>query len=133
MNEDKGAIAEGLDLTAVTTGLVRDGMDQREAVRATEMYRQFLATSAQYPHAVLVPTKLVDKAWHAHMALPRQYAADCAALTGDVIDHKPGVYGTAEWLLAYDLTRKLVPYGDLMARDAMATDPMAGAECFRMP
>jgi hypothetical protein len=50
-----------------------------------------------------------------------------------VLVHQPDVYGTPEWRDAYAVTRKLTPYGSAMAVDPLGDDPMAGAECFRMP
>lgn len=36
------------------------------------------------------PSQIVDIFWHAHMLHPRQYAQDCHALVGAIIDHDPG-------------------------------------------
>lgn len=118
-----------LNLTAVAAALIGDGMAADEAARAVDLYRQFLATAAAYPTATLVPTKLIDRAWHAHLAL--DYEGDCRALCGAVLVHRPGVYGTPEWLDAYAVTRKLAAYGAAMDVNPLGDGPMAGAECFR--
>lgn len=131
MTEHKEAIIHGLDLMVVTNDLVGGGMDRYEAEQAVRYYREFLCTIAAYPDATLVPCKLIDKAWHAHMCRPVKYFNDCMAVFGTLVDHKPGVFGTKDWLSAYDLTRKLAPYGADMPMDAMADSPMAGADCFR--
>jgi hypothetical protein len=61
----------------------------------TNAYRRFLYLSAVSFAAgregPLHPSYAVDLAWHAHMASPREYSADCRALTGGaaIFDHDP--------------------------------------------
>lgn len=131
MIDEKATKIHGLDLAVITTDLTAGGMQRGEAEQAVRYYREFLCTIAAYPDATLVPCRLIDKAWHAHMCRPVKYVRDCMAVFGTVIDHTPGVYGTKEWLTAYELTRKLAPYGADMPVDATTSSPMAGAECFR--
>lgn len=133
MTDDKAPLIRALDFTAITDDLVRDGMERGEAERAIRYYREFLIAGAAHPGATLVPSKLVDRAWHAHMNRPALYLRDCLAVFGTILDHTPGVYGTPEWLAAYDRTRELVSYGADMPADPLAVLPMAGAECFRPP
>ena len=58
-------------------------------------YRRFLALKQMYPGISLVPNKLVDKVWHAHILDTRAYREDCNAVFGRFIDHYPyfGIYG----------------------------------------
>ncbi|PKH02129.1 hypothetical protein CXF72_13320 [Psychromonas sp. MB-3u-54] len=58
-------------------------------------YQRFLTLKMLYPSEVLVPSKLVDKVWHAHILDTRAYREDCEKLFGRFIDHYPyfGVYG----------------------------------------
>lgn len=123
-----------LDFSILVSDLVERGQPQDRAERAVEQYKQFFATCAIYPAAPLVPTHLCDLAWHAHMLRPAKYARDCIAVMGHVMDHNPGVYRVGSFQDAYDLTRKLVPFGATMPADAYApNNELAGAECWREP
>lgn len=119
------------DLSEIVFDLARSGMDAGQAERAVSLYRDFLATIAAHPAATVVPTKLIDKAWHAHMCRPKKYHQDCMLAFGEIIDHTPGVTGTAEYEAAYAATRTLAPFGESMPECAYANDDMAGADCFR--
>ncbi|MBP2232499.1 hypothetical protein J2847_005828 [Azospirillum agricola] len=135
MNIDDALNAvEAIDMSVLVSDLIEKGTDRARAERSVAQYREFFATCAAYPDAPLVPTHLCDLAWHAHMLRPSKYARDCMAVLGHIMDHDPGVYRTGPFQEAYDLTRKLVPYGHLMPVDAYALEnEMAGAECFREP
>lgn len=52
-------------------------------------YRRFLALKVFYPGVSLVPSKLVDKIWHAHILDTRAYREDCEKVFGRFIDHYP--------------------------------------------
>lgn len=62
---------------------------------AEREYRRFLTLKARYPHAILVPSKLMDKFWHAHILDTAAYARDCENLFGRFMHHFPyfGIYG----------------------------------------
>jgi hypothetical protein len=62
-------------------------------------YRRFLSLKAWYPSISLVPSKLVDKVWHAHILDTRAYREDCNTVFGRFIDHFPyfGIYGKDDY------------------------------------
>lgn len=133
MSEKRVASIHGLDLSMVVSDLIRSGVDAATAIRAVSLYRDFLVTIADHPTDIIVPTKLVDKAWHAHMCRPKKYYQDCMRAFGEIIDHTPGVTGTVEYEAAYSATRALASFGKLMPEHPYANDEMAGADCYRAP
>ncbi|HET8575185.1 MAG TPA: hypothetical protein VFM02_03400 [Candidatus Paceibacterota bacterium] len=52
-------------------------------------YRRFLYLNAKYKNATLVPSKLVDTFWHAHILDTRKYAHDSGDLFGEFFHHFP--------------------------------------------
>lgn len=52
-------------------------------------YRRFLFLNAVSDEQVLVPTRDVDKFWHAHILDTRKYAQDCNAIFGHFLHHFP--------------------------------------------
>ncbi|NUB25101.1 glycine-rich domain-containing protein-like [Azospirillum brasilense] len=120
-----------MNLDILVDDLVRGGMPKSDAAVAVERYRSFLIAVAAYPTETIIPSKLVDKVWHAHMLRPRVYFEDCMVALGQIVDHTPGVYGTPAYEAAYAMTRKLVSYGHTMPVDPYADHPMAGADCWR--
>ena len=71
------------------------GMTAQEWDAAELEYRRFLALKVMYPGIALVPSKLVDKIWHAHILDTRAYRDNCEKVFGRFIDHYPyfGIYG----------------------------------------
>ncbi|WP_219932527.1 hypothetical protein [Microbulbifer sp. YPW1] len=63
--------------------------------KGEEEYRRFLTLKQMYPGVSLVPSKLVDQVWHAHILDTRAYRQDCNTVFGRFIDHYPyfGIYG----------------------------------------
>jgi hypothetical protein len=59
-------------------------------------YERFLLLAQRYPFEPLAPTRAIDRMWHLHMLHPRQYAADCDQLFGDLLDHNGGFGATPE-------------------------------------
>lgn len=70
-------------------------MPQETCELAEREYRRFLTLKIAFPKAVLVPTKLMDKFWHAHILDTAAYQRDCMRLFGKFLHHCPyfGVYG----------------------------------------
>ncbi|MCP4872503.1 MAG: hypothetical protein GY898_27750 [Proteobacteria bacterium] len=54
-------------------------------------YRRFLTLLAEHPHSPLVPTKGIDRVWHAHILDTRAYADDCDRIFGHFVHHDPSL------------------------------------------
>ncbi len=79
-----------VDLTAVMAHVATDtGLGGTDLARAELLYRQFLTLKARYPATQMVPPKLVDEVWHAHITFTRQYFLDCDLLFGEYLHHSP--------------------------------------------
>lgn len=64
-------------------------LDQTEASRLEEGYRQFLILTYLYPEVSLVPTREIDDFWHCHILDTRKYPRDCELLFGQLLHHNP--------------------------------------------
>lgn len=53
------------------------------------MYRRFLYLTAKYPDIPIVPTKVVDEMWHAHILDTEKYLNDCHEMFGYILHHFP--------------------------------------------
>ncbi len=91
-------------------GWSRDLADRNEIE-----YKRFLTLLAKYPGMVIVPSKDVDKFWHAHILDTYKYAEDCAQVFGYFLHHFPyfGMRGSedaaqlaAAARITHDLLRK---------------------------
>lgn len=81
-----------VDLRAVMAHVQADtGLSDADIERAEDLYRKFLTLHHELPNAPLVPPRLVDEVWHAHITFTRQYAADCELLFGEFMHHNPDV------------------------------------------
>jgi hypothetical protein len=56
---------------------------------AEQEYRKFLALCRAYPSEAIVPCKLVDEFWHAHILDTRAYREDTQQYFGFFYDHFP--------------------------------------------
>lgn len=52
-------------------------------------YKRYLALKRAYPDVEIVPNKLVDAFWHAHILDTQKYAEECSALFGYFLHHYP--------------------------------------------
>jgi hypothetical protein len=98
---------------------------------AESEYRKFLALCLAYPDEAIVPCKIVDEFWHAHILDTRAYRADCDRVFGFFYDHFPyfGIKGdddAADLERAYERTLALYdenfgqpPYNTWRSVDAM--------------
>jgi hypothetical protein len=82
-----------LDLSNVRTKLADPhegkGMSGCQLDLAEQEYRRFLALHLAYPHADIVPCKLVDEIWHQHILDTRAYHEDCDSIFGAYLHHFP--------------------------------------------
>lgn len=58
-------------------------------VRVEAEYRRYLALNRAYPEKAIVPSKIVDKVWHAHILDTHAYAKDCEQVFGSFVHHFP--------------------------------------------
>lgn len=81
---------KGIDLSSTHDLLITEGgMDSRSALEAIDLYRKFLELKIKYKGAPLVPSKLIDAAWHFHILDTRKYVGDCQNLFGEYMHHDP--------------------------------------------
>ncbi len=85
---------DALDLEPVVYKLVRpdpgeEGLSLDQADQGIELYRCFLKLCAQFPRTPIVPTRVIDRIWHAHMLDTAKYRADCQVVFGRFLDHFP--------------------------------------------
>ena len=86
------------------------GWDEDRSNLAVGEYKRFLYLNAVYPDHRIVPNRMVDEVWHAHILDTRKYAADCDAVFGYFLHHFPyfGRRGdAAKRDQAFELTQKL--------------------------
>ncbi|TMB95052.1 MAG: hypothetical protein E6J42_10920 [Chloroflexi bacterium] len=95
------------------------GWTREEADRAEVQYKRFLYLSVKYPQAI-VPHKIVDAMWHAHILDTRKYAEDCEKTFGFFLHHFPyfgmrGPNDAADLEKAFEETCRLyqAEFGDL--------------------
>lgn len=90
-----------LDFTRMTQKLLDPeegaGLTATEIDLAEQEYRKFLALHLAHPELPLVPNRLIDLMWHAHILDTQRYAHDCLRLFGHVMHHDPymGIDGPA--------------------------------------
>jgi hypothetical protein len=65
------------------------GWERPEIERVEEEYRRFLLLTALESESVIVPSREVDKFWHAHILDTKKYAYDCQAIFGYFLHHFP--------------------------------------------
>lgn len=66
-----------------------ESWSRQTADHADLLYRRFLYLNAKYPSRSIVPSKLVDTVWHAHILDTRKYAEDCDHIFGQFLHHFP--------------------------------------------
>jgi hypothetical protein len=66
-----------------------EGWPAQKLDTAVGEYLKFMALCKAYPHEVVVPCKLVDELWHAHILDTRAYRIDCERIFGFFYDHFP--------------------------------------------
>ncbi|KXJ55806.1 MAG: hypothetical protein AXW15_07535 [Neptuniibacter sp. Phe_28] len=104
--------------------------------KAEREYRRFLSLKCWYPGESLVPSKEVDKIWHAHILDTRAYREDCDAMFGHFMDHYPyfGIYGEEDYQMlvdAFATTKELYQehFGSWPYPDPTEAARCAGHDC----
>ena len=135
---------DDLDLRMITEKLMDveegQGWSRDYCDRVAVEYRRFLALTRHYPDQAIVPSKIVDAFWHAHILDTQAYAPDCERLFGFFLHHYPyfGMRGPEDAQApgsAYDETLSLYtkhfrePPPDLWARTGAARCPNCGVRC----
>lgn len=106
-----------LDLEPIAYKLIHPepgevGLSLAEADQAVALYRCFLKLCLLHPGARIVPTRQLDRVWHAHVLDTAKYRADCDHLFGHFVDHFPyaGLQGEDDrraWRDDFARTRRL--------------------------
>jgi hypothetical protein len=87
------ARVDTIDLEPIAFKLVYpedgQGWTPEKTYKLIELYRSFLVLNEIYPNISIVPTKEIDKVWHAHILDTAKYREDCESVFGRFIDHFP--------------------------------------------
>lgn len=78
------------------------------ASRVEREYRRFLVMLAFFDH--VVPLRMVDLLWHAHILDTRKYARDCDVIFGKFMHHAPTYTEAAREVLQYHLAQTASSY-----------------------
>jgi hypothetical protein len=92
--EDRLRRIDALDLEPIVYKLIHPdpgevALSLPEADRAVALYRCFLKLCLLHPGVAIVPTRQLDRVWHAHMLDTAKYRADCDHMFGHFMDHFP--------------------------------------------
>ena len=108
---------DALDLEPIAYKLIHPepgemALSLAQADQAIALYRCFLKLCVLHPDTTIVPTRQLDRVWHAHMLDTAKYRADCDHLFGRFMDHFPyaGLRGEGDrltWLADFAQTRCL--------------------------
>jgi len=87
-------------------------MSNERCLFAAQEYRRYLTLKKLYPSAELVPNKLVDEFWHAHILDTKAYHEDCQNLFGYFLHHFPyfGIHDDNDYqnlVAAFEKTKAL--------------------------
>lgn len=135
---------DSLDFSMVKSKLMDaeegKGWTEEYCVRVEREYRRYLALTRQYRNKPIVPSRIVDDFWHAHILDTQAYAPDCEQVFGYFLHHFPyfGMRGDEDALAlgsAYDETLALyerhfgAPPEDLWIRSGSSRCPNCGNRC----
>lgn len=87
-------LIDDLDLEPIVYKLTHpepgeDGLTLAQADQDVTLYRCFLKLCARYPDTPIVPTRRIDRVWHAHICDTAKYRQDCETVFGGPLDHFP--------------------------------------------
>ncbi len=81
---------DAIDLEPIKFKLMcEDGWTQQQADEVEPLYKGYLLLIGLNPNQSLVPTKVIDKMWHAHILDTAKYHDDCQTTFGGYIHHFP--------------------------------------------
>ncbi|MGH6836221.1 MAG: hypothetical protein ACREC9_11875 [Methylocella sp.] len=60
-----------------------------QSIIAERWYKRFHALIHEYPSQTIVPSKVIDTIWHAHILDTQKYINDCIDMHGEIIHHFP--------------------------------------------
>lgn len=94
-------------------------------------YRRFLTLKVLYPNVGLVPSKVIDKIWHAHILDTRAYRTDCEAVFGHFIDHYPyfGINGKEDYQNLKDTFTETIELYERHFGDYPNKSPLNATRC----
>lgn len=74
-----------------TTQWIEDGnaLSRDDVENLSELYRRYLFLAVTNPEEAVVPTKGIDRFWHAHILDTAKYRVDCQKAFGFFLDHFP--------------------------------------------
>jgi hypothetical protein len=108
---------DALDLEPIAYKLMHPELGElalslAEADQAVALYRCFLKLCVMRPDVRIVPTRQLDRVWHAHVLDTAKYRADCDRAFGHFMDHFPyaGLRGEDDrraWRDDFARTRRL--------------------------
>lgn len=89
-SDELGKQISDLDLEPIKFKLVKeDGWALNQVDEIEKQYKGFLFLIGTNPEEAIVPSKFIDKMWHAHILDTRKYAEDCDKLFGHFVHHYP--------------------------------------------
>lgn len=107
-------------------------MTKGDCELAEREYRRYLTLKKLYPTTELVPNKLLDEFWHAHILDTVSYHKDCEIVFGSYLHHFPyfGIYGEEDYsnlVRAFNRTKELYeihfgPYPEKLDNAARCED-----------
>lgn len=107
-------------------------LTREECELAEGEYRKYLTLKKLYPGVELVPNRLLDEFWHAHILDTAAYHSDCNSVFGYYLHHYPyfGIEGEDDYKSleqAFDRTKELYehhfgPYPDPLDVSARCQD-----------
>lgn len=69
---------------------------RREALDATQQYRNFVFLHRKYKDTTLPPSRDIDEVWHAHILHSQEYHEFCNLIFGEYWHHNPDANGSLE-------------------------------------
>jgi len=106
-------------------------MTEQDWNKAEREYRRFLSLKCWYPKESLVPSKEIDKIWHAHILDTRAYRDDCLQLFGHFMDHYPyfGIFGDEDYQMLVEAFSKTKELYEQHFGSWPYPDPIDAARC----